>query len=84
MDAPVQSPLEVTVFITELILLFPMLAFIANVAIFEQISGNPRISPFCTVDRLKKIIIGVGDEFDSTDTASFDPLTFTRCVSHPG
>ena len=35
-------------------------------------------------DRLKNIAIGVGDEFDSTDTASFGPSSFTRCLNHSG
>ena len=39
---------------------------------------------FHTAERLQKIIIGVGNEFNSTDTALFDPTSFTQCVNHPG
>ena len=39
---------------------------------------------FATAVLLQQFVVGVGDEFDLTDTASFDPTTFTRCLYHHG
>ena len=60
--------------------------FVAKLVIISIMSDfASHISHFFYSDnRLKNIIIGVGDEFDSTDTASFDPSSFTQCLNHPG